>query len=1199
MATITLSDKTIIQESGRYAAVLVNGTATTSSREINDGLEITIRVELEYRVTKTLASSWLIKAGVRIGSLDYVDDRRTLITYGSNWKEGNKIKETWTRTFTQPSNKVNTTLDINTYTYSNSNDPKRPEDHYENTTGVTWSIYLPIQANMVNTFTLTPTTVETGKAFIAKIEATRGLNNKIENFIIKQGDTIIDIGSNSASLSTNRKINYSKTLYAPLKAEKYTYSGYVSSPTVQESVGKSATLTVKDIVPTISSASISPDIIPYDTTRAIYVRGETNTGEISVYVNDVFQKKGSSPLTITASAGDIIKVYGYNSLNDSISKSFKSFNVRGFTPISVTLNITPNILKDNLTTPDLVNIINGNANTNVNGSISWHYREGSSSNALGSWKDLQVSGTSFSNLDMTTLVNRGNFFQIQVIATGQYDDIDSDTSEIYRVPTVPGEVTFKKDKIIPKADPSILPTIIPDSSGKIFYGSGMFAVWNNPPENDSRLPLNKVEFVYASRPQGTSTWSDWIPVTVRFHKIQDDPNIYTVSTEDGVLCGGGGYFEVDSLFETKIGVRITDSLDQSTITEYIGTDSKPVLYYKAQSPTFGTSSSVLGISSTSLRPFYLEKSSDLIFNSPIGESAAQDKLHYVLYGRVNERDYEFYLLEHDISTQTLKDAPSETLIETINDSDNQLKCQIKKGRTGNSIDFVFNKDYLKKLFLNSLELSVDELGLAYNNNYSEVYYKIKVVDNFDAASKSISSPKTSINYIESPKLEGQITLGINKNLGSLNPYLDNSIKELNNTSQQLDVDRIVNPGEALTFKFKQAYDLNGNDYKTIQLGDVTSYNLYVCRLDEKPQSAQYENYDYIFLKNYPIKDLTIINADNRERYLTYPIISYQQSKFVIFKLEAVDSFNNTSNPIYSNTYAVPCRATEMDFLISDVMIIKDTESNWATNFTLRTSDIGGAYFLNNAVGRDYNNFPNLERPSYIVGNSAHQLSFNPKAILIFEGTLNNNFEDKGLVTLSSNRDGAKATTQYHNYYSETFNIRDLMKAQGATNYKEYFEESNRRIELKNFPQEWLTGIDLNENDPNRIGQIFFRANIVITYGIKNSAGTTDIDKFLTTNSFSPGYSFYQDSPTVSYRSHQIGINTKDFSKHSIDSGKREVLIIQDNGSYNMVVFKGLNRTIELSLTERTMKATTSNGKVFNINFDKGIIDGATLDGGSW
>ena len=131
-----------------------------------------------------------------------------------------------------------------------------------------------------------------------------------------------------------------------------------------------------------------------------------------------------------------------------------------------------------------------------------------------------------------------------------------------------------------------------------------------------------------------------------------------------------------------------------------------------------------------------------------------------------------------------------------------------------------------------------------------------------------------------------------------------------------------------------------------------------------------------------------------------------------------------------------------------------------------------------------------------------------------------------------------------------------------------------------------------------IKKIFFRVTYKIAYGFNDTAKENFEERYLIVSSTSAPYSFYEDAPTVSYRNHQVGINTKDFSADSTE-GQKEVLIIQDNGSYNLVVFKGAEQRITLNLTERTFTATTNNNKEVTINFGTGIIDGMLIDGGEW
>ena len=57
--------------------------------------------------------------------------------------------------------------------------------------------------------------------------------------------------------------------------------------------------------------------------------------------------------------------------------------------------------------------------------------------------------------------------------------------------------------------------------------------------------------------------------------------------------------------------------------------------------------------------------------------------------------------------------------------------------------------------------------------------------------------------------------------------------------------------------------------------------------------------------------------------------------------------------------------------------------------------------------------------------------------------------------------------------------------------------------------------------------------------------------------------------------------------------------MQDNGSYNLVVFKGAEQKIVLNLTERTLSATTENNGEIIINFNNGTIDGAIIKSAEW
>ena len=86
----------------------------------------------------------------------------------------------------------------------------------------------------------------------------------------------------------------------------------------------------------------------------------------------------------------------------------------------------------------------------------------------------------------------------------------------------------------------------------------------------------------------------------------------------------------------------------------------------------------------------------------------------------------------------------------------------------------------------------------------------------------------------------------------------------------------------------------------------------------------------------------------------------------------------------------------------------------------------------------------------------------------------------------------------------------------------------------------------------------------------------------------------------------FSIASKDFSADN-EGEQKEVLIIQDNGSYNLVVFKGAEQRIYLNLTQRTFYIEDNEeppNRIAQISFNTNdnnvpFIDGMILDGGDW
>ena len=1033
-----------------------------------------------------------------------------------------------------------------------------------------------IGANTVS-ISLSPTAIELGESSVLTITSTVGTNNGIEKYQVYEGSTLLKTITSKTTTVTPTKVGSTSYKVKAISTKGTSYDKTSSS--------KSITVTKKTVNPVYinycTDAVTSGGGLVYLTvtggTEWAYAVG-TTSASARVPVNDTYA------FIHDVMPNTTIYVWGYDSSSDTYSTSYDSYRVGiTYSVYNASININPVILKDNLSTPDLVtNIRSGNASAQSDGggvNYTWQFVQSSTTSGLSSasYQDLGISGSSFNNLDMTQKVNKGYYYKIRVVASNSYGNSDSAESEIYQIPSNPSAVSITK--IIPKADPSKgYSEIIKDN--KIYYGSGLFLLWNNPTIQSNQLPISEIEIIYQSKKETDTIFGETKITQIAYNEVLEDgatvPESYPLSKESGAGNGGGADLEVESLYETKIGIRITDSLGQYTDTFYTLKN-----YFKAESPSFGGN---LIISQNTFRPFTCIEDDRIIFSSSVARSNSQDKLLYFIDCYVNDRKTTIKLIENiPISSAAFSDNTilSGDILYPENATGNEDIIVKKENAT--TIHYEVKNKFFKEKLLSNTDLRTPKgnLNPVYNDDFVDVIYKISVRDDFDSRSTVYNSVSTTIKYIEAPTFSHNlnIEIGVNRYIKSENPFYDNSIILLNSSSENND--RIVNPGESIVFKFKRAKDYNGADYLTTMVGDVTKYNIYVSRND----SIIINNYDkleYTLLKSFnaalsndggELKKVYPNDSNDDYYYLEYPLTTYQESKFVIFKVEAVDSKNQKSDFVYSNTYLVPCRATSMDFYVSNVRLY--SENNFNPSFRTKVNDFCASIFANHEYS--YNNYPNYER-NYSIGTENNKQNFSRQGYIILEGSLNGDFNSE-VVLLEEN--------QYTNYFSQTINLNTFL---GTNKYPDILEKD---YGITEFPEEWKTGIEKKD-----IKKIFFRVTYKIAYGFNDITKDNFDEKYLIVSSTSAPYSFYEDAPTVSYRNHQVGINTKNFSADSTE-GQKEVLIIQDNGSYNLVVFKGAEQEITLNLTERTFTATTNNNKEVTINFGTGVIDGMLIDGGEW
>ena len=1039
-----------------------------------------------------------------------------------------------------------------------------------------------IGANSIS-ISISPSTIIKGNSATLNITSRIGSSNGISGYkIYENGSLLTTTTSKTYSVSPSSSSSY-YVVAVSTKGESY------------NKTSNTVNLTVNSITPSISNAYIEPTSVStltggtvrlYATTNVTTSSGSLNS--FSYYINGNYGGTDFLWTDIDVNSGDIITVKAYDGTNGNESNNSIRINVGGYTPVTInSITIVPTIIKDNISSPDLVNIIH-NGSISYSGqaqNIRWYYRQSSTASSLNSasWTDLGISSANFSNLDMTQKVNKGYYYQFYASITGSNNTATSSFSDIYQIPKPPGSPNFTK--IITKSNPNNgYNEIIKD--GKKYYGSGLFLQWNNPTITDSQVDFDIIEIIYQSKSSTATEYNSIQTAQFQYHELLDnevrykysDKVPYTVIEPTGATgSGGGADLDVDSLYETKIGIRITDILGQYTDTWYTAET-----FIKAQAPDFGGN---LTLNISEFRPFTCNVDGKMHFTSSVARSAAQDKLFYFIDCYVNERRATIKILD-SIPISTLEmDTQSTGYILYQDDN------IIAKKENGTTIAYEVNNGYFKNKLLaeTKLKSSKEDENIYFNDDFNEVVYQIYVKDDFDASTRHYSTENKSIKFIEAPTLNNNnyLSIGINRYNKSLNPFNDNSIILINSSSSNSE--RIVNPGEDIIFRFKQAKDYNGADYNSTMRGDVKNYNVYVSRNDSIV-TTDYDKLNYTLLKTFSIDELKKAlpsNSNDEYYYFSYNIKNYNESKFVTFKIEAVDSKYKVSEPIYSDTYLVPCRAVPMDFYLSNVKLEKNIDEKYYIQFKAKLNDFGGSTFINDTYGYskplEQFSYPNYERQFSVNSNN-----FNTKGYIIFEGCLDGDFSNKGTTTIIKDiGNGETQSYTYNNYFSEKITI--------SLGDKHYTDKIEQLYDTKLLPDEWTNGIK-----NNILGKIFFKATFKISYGFLNLEETEDnFDlRYLVVTSVSAPYSYYQDAPTVSYRNHQVGINTKDFGVDS-EGGQKEVLLVQDNGSYNLVVFKGAEQKIVLNLTERTLSATTENNGEIIINFNNGTIDGAIIKSAEW
>lgn len=469
--------------------------------------------------------------------------------------------------------------------------------------------------------------------------------------------------------------------------------------------------------------------------------------------------------------------------------------------------------------------------------------------------------------------------------------------------------------------------------------------------------------------------------------------------------------------------------------------------------------------------------------------------------------------------------------------------------SGDTVYFTLTPQQIQEKFFID-ELKDKNSDLSWNINYSKVTYRIYVKDVTGLSSSTNVTTNTQLKFIEAPYFNAgeYITLGIQ--------YGDNTILNINNINlpnisttdeESIANERMINPGEAIYFNFNKANDYNN---------DIVEYQLYVNRLDTKPSvsfDSNYTNGNFEFLNSYSIEEL---NIENNLISFIYPINIYSINKFLIFSIVAIDSKGNTSERKYSQTYLIGCRVQSASISIRNLEI--DNSNKLQCSYII--SDLGGSSFVDKQY--TYTQYPNFEREI-----SLNSINYSKKARILLEYCIDGNFSNQ--------------TTD--NY---------------GSNYIEYGINNNFENDIYNNGEiSTISSNILNNNFLNK--RLYARITLIMSIG----PGQSEILNFENVNiniSYSAPSTYYFNMPTLSHRSHHIGINTNLFSDE-----EDEILVISDFQNRNKIKITGITIdgdviNLVLNIKNGTITGYDNNNiNTITINFKDKIIDGATISGGNW
>ena len=337
--------------------------------------------------------------------------------------------------------------------------------------------------------------------------------------------------------------------------------------------------------------------------------------------------------------------------------------------------------------------------------------------------------------------------------------------------------------------------------------------------------------------------------------------------------------------------------------------------------------------------------------------------------------------------------------------------------------------------------------------------------------------------------------------------------------------QIFNPGEGIIFKIPEPVDPNE---------DVSKFNIYLYR-GKLPLNKEYiPSYDSVDYGNSP---WLIISKDGLERvkeevkgetevfYIyRHTASAYQENEYFYFKITATDERGNESKgyskddseaydghaAVYSQTYIIGARVVPSQIEVTPGETIIEG-TNVTVNFSLKEVDYGGS-----ATTDAYGN-------------------------VVWDLNYYNNYPNLS-------RDiGEEWKKKISVEISPTLNFSDTV-LQEEEDYAD-----TKRLTIKNYPKNST--------------RVYVRITVKVPYALENYE-----QKYI--SSIPVIYSYFGEVPTVAYRPHRVGINTKNFAEDA-------VLVIEPYEDYDKIIIK------------------FDNANKITIDVKNQTIDGIIINCGEW